>query len=122
MADIGNKEVMARNLLYYIEKSGKSQKEIAEIVDVAPSTFNAWVKAKKYPRIDKIEMLADYFRILKSDLIEDKSEMQKNNDAIADIVIKMRTDPDFLSIVGDLYKLDAEQREALRPVLSALLK
>lgn len=74
MSNIGNKETMARNLQFYIEKSGKSQKDLAEIVGVAYSTFNDWVKGKKYPRIDKIEMLADYFRIQKSDLIEDKAK------------------------------------------------
>lgn len=76
MSDIGNREIFAKNLSYYVERSGKDQKEIAEIVGVAPSTFNEWTKGKKYPRIDKIEMLANYFGILKSDLIEDKS----NND------------------------------------------
>ena len=70
MSDIGNKEIFAKNLNYYIEKHGKEQKELAELVGVAPSTFNNWVKAKKYPRIDKIEKLANYFGILKSDLIE----------------------------------------------------
>ena len=72
MSNIGNKEVFAKNLLYYLERSGRDQREVAEYMGVAPSTFNEWVKAKKYPRIDKIEMLANYFGILKSDLIEDK--------------------------------------------------
>ena len=44
------------------------------MVGVAPSTFNDWVKGKKYPRIDKIEMLANFFGILKSDLIEEKPQ------------------------------------------------
>jgi transcriptional regulator with XRE-family HTH domain len=57
-----------------LERSGKDQKEVAEVVGVAPSTFNEWMKAKKYPRIDKIEMLANYFGILKSDLIEEPAE------------------------------------------------
>lgn len=70
MSDIGNKEIFSLNLLYYIERSGKSQRDIAEVIGVSPSTFNEWVKGKKYPRIDKIEMLANYFRIEKSDLIE----------------------------------------------------
>ena len=72
MSNIGNKETFAKNLLYYIEKHGKEQKEIAEVVGVAPSTFNAWVKGKKYPRMDKVERLANYFGILKSDLIEER--------------------------------------------------
>ena len=74
MSNLGNKEVFAKNLAHYLEKSGRDQKEVAEVVGVAPSTFNEWMKAKKYPRIDKIEMLANYFGILKSDLIEKVSE------------------------------------------------
>lgn len=74
MSSIGNKEIFAKNLSYFIKRCGKDQKEIAEIIGVAPSTFNEWVKAKKYPRIDKIELLANYFGIQKSDLIEDKIE------------------------------------------------
>lgn len=74
MSNLGNKEIFAKNLAYYLEKSGRDQKEVAEVVGVAPSTFNEWMKAKKYPRIDKIEMLANYFGILKSDLIEKVSE------------------------------------------------
>lgn len=71
MTSIGNKTVMAKNLTYYVNRSGKTQKELSEIVGVATSTFNDWMKGKKYPRIDKIEILANYFGILKSDLIED---------------------------------------------------
>ena len=74
VSNIGNKEIFAKNLSYYIRRSGKEQKEIAEIVGVAPSTFNEWVKAKKYPRIDKIEILSNYFGIQKSDLIEEKEQ------------------------------------------------
>lgn len=74
MSNIGNKETFAKNLSYYLNRCGRDQKEIAEIVGVAPSTFNEWMKAKKYPRIDKIEILANYFGILKSDLIEEKEQ------------------------------------------------
>ena len=74
MSNLGNKEIFAKNLAYYLEKSGRDQKEVAEFVGVAPSTFNEWMKAKKYPRIDKIEILANYFGILKSDLIEKVGE------------------------------------------------
>lgn len=122
MTNLGNKEVMAKNLSHYVARSGKTQKEIAAIVGVAPSTFNDWLKAKKYPRIDKIELLADHFGILKSDLIEEKSQdhkdMQKNNDVIADIIVRMRMDNDFLSLVVALDKLDPDKLSSL----SAFLK
>ena len=78
MSNIGNKEVFAKNLTYYVNRSGKDQKVVANDIGVAPSTFNEWVKAKKYPRIDKIEMLANYFGILKSDLIEEPCENENS--------------------------------------------
>ena len=74
MSCLGNKEVFAKNLLYYLERTGKTQKDIALEIGVTPAALNEWVRQKKYPRIDKIELLARYFGILKSDLIEDKGE------------------------------------------------
>ena len=121
MSNLGNKEVMAKNLQYYMKKSGKNQRELSEIVGVSTSTFNDWVKAKKYPRIDKIEMLANYFKILKSDLIEEKTEehreMQKKNDTLSDIVIRMQTDDVFLSAVESLYKLDQKKLSSILTLL-----
>ena len=73
MSNVGNKETFAKNLSYYLSICGREQKEVAEDIGVATSTFNEWVKGKKYPRIDKIELLANYFGIKKSDLIENKT-------------------------------------------------
>ena len=108
-----SKEVFAKNLRYYMESRGKTQKELAEIVGVSAPTVNDWLKAKKYPRIDKIEIMSNYFGILKSDLIEEKSkehkEMQKKNDIISDVVIRMQTDETFSAAVESLYKLDQKK-------------
>lgn len=121
MSNIGNKETMAKNLRYYVDKSGKTQKEISDVVGVAPSTFNDWMKAKKYPRIDKIEILADYFGVLKSDLIEEQTketlEAKENNDAMADIVIRMRTDSEFFDVMKSISKLDSEKLSSLLALL-----
>lgn len=126
MSDLGNKEVFAKNLRYYVERSGKSQKELCEIVGVPTSTFNNWMKGLKYPRIDKIEILSNYFNILKSDLIEEHTEehrkMQKNNDTITDVIVRMRSDDEFLSVVGGLLTLDAEQISAVKQLLLVLQK
>ena len=121
MSDLGNKEVMAKNLRYYIERSGKTQKDVAAAIDVPPSTFNAWLKAKKYPRIDKIEMLANYFNILKSDLIEEKvtAETEKDNEILADIIVRMRVEEEFGLLVKSLYTLDSEKIKSVRQMLNA---
>lgn len=78
MSNLGNKETFAKNLNYYLSICGKEQKEVAEDIGVPTSTFNEWAKGKKYPRIDKIEKLANYFKIKKSDLIEEKKSTPDN--------------------------------------------
>ena len=124
MSNIGNKETFSKNLKHYMDKRDITQKEMAEIVGVAPSTFNDWMKAKKYPRIDKIEIMANYFGILKSDLIESKvtKEAQKNNDIMTDIIVRMRTDKDFLCIVETLNTLDKDKLASVLQMLNAFAK
>ena len=79
MSDLGNKEVFAKNLKYYMELHNKSRNDIAKITNVPYSTVSSWCNALFYPRIDKIELLANYFNILKSDLVEDKEKNQEES-------------------------------------------
>ena len=72
-----NKDIFAENLNYYMKINGKSRRDVCEALGFSYYTFTDWVKGKKYPRMDKVEMLADYFGILKSDLIEDKRKEEK---------------------------------------------
>lgn len=64
--------IFAENLRFYISKSGRTQSEIADTLGIPLMTFNDWVRGKTYPRIDKLEMLAQYFGVSKSELIEKK--------------------------------------------------
>lgn len=78
MSGLGNKAIFSKNLQKYIQLSGKTRSEICQDLKFSYSTFSEWVNGAKYPRIDKIEMLANYFGIKKSDLIEeDHSEKTK---------------------------------------------
>ena len=113
MTALGNKAIMSKNLKYYIERSGKDRRELADTWGFPYSTVTDWINGKKYPRIDRIEIMADYFGILKSDLIEEKTEehreMQKKNDIISDVVIRMQTDETFSAAVESLYRLDQKK-------------
>jgi repressor LexA len=121
MSNIGNKETMSKNLKYYIERSGKDRRELAEIWGFPYSTVTEWINGRKYPRIDRIEVMADYFGILKSDLIEERTtehrEMQKKNDTLADIVLRLQSDDIFLEAVESLYKMDSNKLSGLLTLL-----
>lgn len=121
-----NKKIFATNLKRYMEANNKSRNDISEALGISYYTVTDWVKGKKYPRMDKVEMLAAYFGILKSDLIEEKTEeqkeMQKKAGTITDAVLLMKSDAEFLSMVENLTKLDEEQRAVVKQLISALLK
>lgn len=67
--------IFSSNLRHYIKLSGKSQVEIANDLNFTTSAMSEWVNGNMYPRIDKIQALADYFNIYKSDLTEDKKDI-----------------------------------------------
>ena len=121
MSSIGNKAIMAKNLKYYIERSGKDRRQLAEIWGFPYSTVTGWINGQKYPRIDRIEIMADYFGIQKSDLIEERltEEKEKDNDMLADIIVRMRTDEGFRSLVERLYVLDSTKIEGVSRMLQA---
>ena len=126
MGNIGNKEIFSENLKYYIDRSGKDRKELAEIWGFPYSTVTEWINGRKYPRIDKIQIIADYFNILMSDLIEkrtdaDRKKQQKNN-VISDLIVRLRTDDEFRSVVEGLDKLDEMQLASVKQIVETFLK
>ena len=75
MSDEKQKKIFSKNLSFYLEKSGKSQKEVAKAIGVIPQTFNTWCTGQSIPRMGSVQALADYFGIGKSDLIEDETSL-----------------------------------------------
>lgn len=67
-----NKYTLAKNLSYYMAEKGIDRTQLCDDLGFKYSTVSEWLSAKKYPRMDKIEMLSNYFGVMKSDLIEDK--------------------------------------------------
>lgn len=76
-----NQEVFTRNFNRYLSLSGKKQVEVASAAKVSTGTITDWKKGRSYPRMDKIQLLADFFEIKKSDLVEDGNVTK---DAITD--------------------------------------
>ena len=78
MATQKQKDTFAKNIKYYLNERGLTQTQLAKILDYPEMTVSNWVNAKYYPRIDKIQEMADFLSINKSDLIEDKIETNTN--------------------------------------------
>ena len=72
MTDEEQRKIFPKNINYYIFNSGKQQKEIAKDLEFSPTTFNTWCVGKIMPRSGKVQAIADYFGIDKTDLTDDK--------------------------------------------------
>ena len=71
MSDLGNKKILAKNLNHYMKINNKNRQQISKDLRVPYTTVTSWCKGEFYPRINRIQQLADYFSINKSDLVEE---------------------------------------------------
>lgn len=118
-----NKTVFASNLKYYMQISGKSRREVCEALGFSYYTFTDWVNGKKFPRMDKVEILANYFGILKSDLIEDKTlqdQIEENPVKMAELHFELIENEDFMGLFADYKKLDDTQKKIVADLVHNL--
>ncbi|MDF2911117.1 MAG: family transcriptional regulator [Sporolactobacillus laevolacticus] len=74
------RKILASNLTKLLSLSNKTKADVArdfKKYEVSETTVYSWFNAKKYPRIDKIQLLADYFGVLKSEITDDKNQAKK---------------------------------------------
>lgn len=89
MTEEEQKKIFSKNINHYISQSGKQQKEIAKDLGYSPTTFNTWCVGKIVPSAGKIQRIADYFNIGKSDLLDDKSMLLNQKRSQKGIVINV---------------------------------
>lgn len=80
-----NRNVFAENLQRLMEENGVTRRDLSDALKTSYFTITSWVKGQKYPRMDKVEMLANYFGVQKSDLIEERKQAEPaENDGISE--------------------------------------
>ena len=89
------KKIFSDNLKRIVAKSNLPQREIAKRIGVSPQTFNTWIQGIAIPRMGKIQLLADFFNINKSDLIE------KPNQEISEIDFEQKVHELMNDLRGD---------------------
>lgn len=121
MGDLGNKEIFSKNLQYYMMINNKDRSDVSRDLELPYTTISDWYNGEKYPRIDKIEILANYFCIQKSDLIENKEHKKNNNKQALALLGTVKAGYDYLAsqnIIGwvtiDKSIADAENCYALK--------
>ena len=127
MADEEQKKIFSKNLNNYLTLTNKTQREVAEAIGVSPQTFNTWCQGIALPRMGKVQLLADYFKIGKTDLIDNKTpeltamdekDIAKDLDSIMNKLAAGESGP--ASYNGE--ELDPEAAELFRDELEIALR
>ena len=107
-----NKQIMARNIKKYMEQKGVTNQQLCDDLGFKYTTFMDWIKAVTYPRIGKVEAMANYFGCEKSDLIEDKKEKPAvQDDGLSD---------DMVELINHIKKLPEDKIQMLLQVAKSI--
>lgn len=105
-----------------IEQSKLSYVELEKLTGIKKSSLQRYASGvtSKIP-LEVIEKLSKVFHVSQQYLMGWEEE-EKKNDIQADIILRMRSDSDFMSAVNSLYKLDKEQLQSINQMLHTLFK
>lgn len=78
MSDETYKKIFSQNLNYYMSLNRKTQSDIINDLGYNKSAVSTWCNGTRLPRMDKVDALAKYFGINRSDLIEEKNQHEQN--------------------------------------------
>jgi transcriptional regulator with XRE-family HTH domain len=80
MSELGNKEVFSANLTYYLAQKDVMQKDLAKYLGISQASVNDWIKKRTYPRMDKLQMTAEFLGVQMTDLVEPRNKVSTAND------------------------------------------
>ena len=114
MSNNKSKEIFSANLENLMSSRGIDRNKLCSDLGLKYTTVRDWLKGITYPRIGKIELLADYFGVNKSDLIEDKTQEVKE--------LKIPTSPLVQKITEKVVKLSTPRKQKILNYANEQLK
>lgn len=103
---------------------GLSQRELARRMGYSDNSTLARIEQGKVDVYqNKIVQFSEVLGVSIAYLMgwQEEDDEQKN-DTITDVILKMRTDQEFMSVVETLYKLDKEKLHSINQMLNTLFK
>ena len=75
MSTMEERIIFSENLQRLMDERGKTRNDLSYETGIKYPTICEWLNKRKYPRIDKIQLLADYFNVGKTDLIDKRNSI-----------------------------------------------
>mgnify|MGYP003289618437 CR=1 FL=1 len=122
--NVYNKQVFVDNLRYYLNAKGVSQKDVAEALGTSQGTISDWLKMRTFPRMDRLQALAEFFGVEMSDLVENKNILDKDSifSKIKRIETRIVDSPESVELHLAIEQLSPENRATIKALVEHLLK
>lgn len=122
MSENDYKRIFSRNLKKYMALNGKEQIDLINDLNLNKSAVSTWCNGTRLPRMDKVQLLADYFRIEKSDLIEEKTDTTSEPDYFydedaRDLAQFMYNNPEYKVLFDTTRKVKREDIEFVKQMI-----
>lgn len=120
MGDDLYKKIFSNNLRFYMNQCNKSQIDIVNDLGFDKSAVSTWVNGSRLPRMDKVDALAKYLCIRRSDLIEERLPAASSEEsATKDDLVAQRTQ-EALKFYSLIEKASPEVRSAVELLLQSV--
>lgn len=115
-------ELIAHKLNYYLDKTNKTQVDLAHYMNVSQATISNWCKGIKMPRMDKLDKLCHFFNISRSDLMDDgeDSDTYYIDESTAQTAQKIFENKELRLLFDAAQDADPEDIETVHNMLLAL--
>lgn len=117
----------AERLKQAMEERMMRQADLSRISGVDKGAISSYLSGKYEPKDKTTYKLAKALDVSEMwlwgyDVPKQRTQEQKNNDTLSDIIVRLRTDEVFFGVVESLNALDAEKLELAKQVLNAFEK
>ena len=116
------KRVFVTNLRHYLQEKGVTQKELAEGLNVSQGAICDWMALRRYPRMDGMQRIAEYFGIEISDLVEphDMNGKHYTNKELKRFETIMKNSPELIELFLSIERLSDEKKALVKAMVDAM--
>lgn len=125
--EINRTATSAERLREAMQAAGKKQADLARETGLDKGSISSYLSGKYEPKQKAVGLLAKALDVSEMwlwgyDVPKTHTPDQKKNNHLVQVIAKLRTDSDFYELVSMLAELPTEQRESIKPLVSALIK
>jgi transcriptional regulator with XRE-family HTH domain len=116
---------IAERLREALSATGKKQADLVRETGLDRGSISSYLSGKYEPKQKAIFKMAQALGVSESwllgyDVPMHRTDEQKKNDQLAELIVQMRKDPTFYSLVVRLSEVETEQRDLIDKLLIGL--